>query len=230
MVEHRERVRKSSDKCGSLRHWSAASPSLPNSCQAGVWALLRLTREAAYTQSGRRLYSEATAFLVSHILVDRDSRSVTFGLENPLATCFWSAVKTGTNKEMRDNGCIGYTRQYTVGVWLGNLSGEPMRDVSSVTGAASIWGKIMAWLHRTIPSPPLEPPIGVLEQQVTIPDNGEPARNEWFLQGTQLSSEETCARATHLGSGRSPTTPLDTVSFEVRPGFTRVDTTPSQKH
>ena len=76
------------------------------------------------------------------------SRSVTFGLESPLATRFWSAVKTGTSKDMRDNWCIGYSRRYTVGVWVGNFSGEPMRDVSGITGAAPIWADVMNWLHR----------------------------------------------------------------------------------
>ena len=87
------------------------------------------------------------AFLVSDILADRESRSLTFGLENPLATRFWTAVKTGTSKDMRDNWCVGYSRRYTVGVWVGNFSGEPMRDVSGVTGAAPVWLEVMAWLH-----------------------------------------------------------------------------------
>ena len=151
----------------------------------GMWSPLRLTLGEPAGQNSRRLYSEATAFLLSHILSDRDSRSITFGLESPLATRFWSAVKTGTSKEMRDNWCVGYTRQYTVGVWVGNLSGEPMRNVSGVTGAAPIWGEIMAWLHRTTPSLPIEPPAGVLERKVSFPDGVEPGRNEWFLQGTE---------------------------------------------
>jgi penicillin-binding protein 1C len=102
----------------------------------GLWTPLRLTPGEAAIQSGRRVYSEATTFLLSHILSDRGSRSVTFGLESPLATRFWSAVKTGTSQEMRDNRCIGYTSYSTVGVWVGNLSGEPLRHVSGVIGAA----------------------------------------------------------------------------------------------
>jgi penicillin-binding protein 1C len=151
----------------------------------GMWSPLRLTPGEPATQSGRRIYSEATTFLLSHILSDRDSRSVTFGLESPLATRFWSAVKTGTSQEMRDNWCIGYTRYYTVGVWVGNLSGEPMRHVSGVIGAAPIWGNIVAWLHRTTPSSPMVPPFGVVERQVSFPGGIEPERHEWFLQGTE---------------------------------------------
>jgi hypothetical protein len=69
----------------------------------GVWSPLHLMASEPEAKPARRVFSEQTAFLLSHILSDRDSRSVTFGLENPLATHFWSAVKTGTSKEMRDN-------------------------------------------------------------------------------------------------------------------------------
>ncbi len=48
-------------------------------------------------------------------------------------------MKTGTSKDMRDNWCIGFTDRYTVGVWVGNASGEPMHDVSGVSGAAPVW-------------------------------------------------------------------------------------------
>jgi hypothetical protein len=47
----------------------------------GLWTPLHLTPGEAAIQSGRRVYSEATTFLPSHILSDRGSRSVTFGLE-----------------------------------------------------------------------------------------------------------------------------------------------------
>jgi penicillin-binding protein 1C len=151
----------------------------------GVWSPLRLTPDQPEVQADRRLYSEATTFLLSQILSDRESRSTTFGLENPLSTRFWSAVKTGTSQDMRDNWCIGYTSHYTVGVWVGNLSGEPMRQVSGVTGAAPIWLETVAWLHRATPSHPTALPIGVLSRKVTFPSAAEPERIEWFLQGTE---------------------------------------------
>jgi penicillin-binding protein 1C len=151
----------------------------------GIWSPLRMTPDEGRAIPGRRLYSEQVAFLISNILADREGRSVTFGLENPLSTPFWSAVKTGTSKEMRDNWCVGYSRRYTVGVWVGNFSGEPMRDVSGVTGAAPVWLEVMAWLHRGTPSSPPPPPHGVTAQAVIFPRQIEPDRVEWFLEGTQ---------------------------------------------
>ena len=50
----------------------------------------------------------------------------------PLDTPFWSAVKTGTSKDMRDNWCVGLSPRYTVAVWVGNFEGDSMHDVSGV--------------------------------------------------------------------------------------------------
>ncbi len=114
----------------------------------------------------------AAAFIVTDILADRAARSVTFGLENPLATPFWSAVKTGTTKDMRDNWCIGFSQRYTVGVWVGNFDGRPMRGVSGVTGAAPVWLEVMQALHAMLEAAPAIP-HGLVRQ-----------RGEWFIRGT----------------------------------------------
>jgi penicillin-binding protein 1C len=150
----------------------------------GVWSPLRM-RAGESPGESRRVYSEQAAFLVSSILSDRDSRSVTFGLESPLATRFWTAVKTGTSKEMRDNWAVGYSRRYTVGVWVGNVTGEPMRNVSGVTGAAPVWLEVMARLHERTPSAPPAPPPGVVRREIAFTAGVEPARPEWFRAGTE---------------------------------------------
>ena len=149
----------------------------------GEWSASRFlsSKNAA---APRRIYGREAAFVVADILSDRGARAITFGLENPLATRVWSAVKTGTSKDMRDNWCVGFTSRYTVGVWVGNFSGAPMHDVSGVTGAAPIWRDIVHRLHRVDPSPPPWPPGGVSRSNVVFEPDVEPARGEWFLRGT----------------------------------------------
>jgi penicillin-binding protein 1C len=156
----------------------------------GVWSPLRMTAGEPPRES-RRVYSERAAFQVSSILSDRDGRSVTFGLESPLATRFWTAVKTGTSKEMRDNWAVGYSRRYTVGVWVGNVSGEPMRNVSGVTGAAPVWLDVMARLHEKTPSAAPAPPAGLVRRQVAFTGDVEPVRSEWFSEGTEPTQPAT---------------------------------------
>ena len=166
----------------------------------GVWTPLRMQAPAPFpVATSQRVFSSAAAFVVADVLADRDSRSVTFGLESPLATRFWSAVKTGTSKDMRDNWCIGFSRRYTVGVWVGNFSGEPMRDVSGITGAAPIWEDVMSWLHRDLPSDAPLPPPGVRGAAAGFADAAEPPRREWFLDGTEpLRAEAVRASAPRI--------------------------------
>jgi penicillin-binding protein 1C len=98
-----------------------------------------------------RAMDAAGSYIVADILSDNGARVPTFGLDNALATRYWSAVKTGTSKDMRDNWCIGFDARFTVGVWVGNASGEPMHAVSGVTGAAPVWRKVMDALHAHSP-------------------------------------------------------------------------------
>jgi penicillin-binding protein 1C len=151
----------------------------------GVWSPLRISRASARDLASRQIYSAGTAFIVSDVLADRASRSETFGLENSLATRFWSAVKTGTSKDMRDNWCVGYTDRFTVGVWVGNVTGAPMRDVTGITGAAPVWLDVMNYLRTRYGSGTPRAPVGVLTRRVSFPDSVEAARDEWFAQGTE---------------------------------------------
>ena len=163
----------------SLEQLSNAYRALAN---GGVYAPLRFT-PGSDKAGGRRVQSRESAFLVADILSDRQARAVTFGLENPLATRFWTAVKTGTSKDMRDNWCIGFSSRHTVGVWVGNFSGAPMHDVSGISGAAPAWAAIMQGLHADTPSQPPEPPRGLLRKRIQPP--GEALRREWFLPGSE---------------------------------------------
>jgi len=133
----------------------------------------------------RQVLDARTSFIIGDILADRGARSTTFGLKNELATTFWSAVKTGTSKDMRDNWCIGYSDRYTVGVWVGNFDGQAMWDVSGVTGAAPVWRDVMDYLHHGQPGRAPAAPAGVIKRQVAYQPALEPARAEWFLAGTE---------------------------------------------
>jgi penicillin-binding protein 1C len=135
----------------------------------------------------RRVLSREAAFIVSDILADRGAREATFGFENILATPFRAAVKTGTSKDMRDNWCVGFSRDYTVGVWVGNFPGEPMWNVSGMTGAAPVWAEITAYLHRGRSEEASKPPPGVVAQHVAFPGGVEDERTEWFISGTEPS-------------------------------------------
>ena len=141
--------------------------------------------------------SAGSSFIVSDMLSDNNARARTFGTDSVLTTSFWSAVKTGTSKDMRDNWAIGYSQRYTVGVWVGNASGESMWDVSGVSGAAPVWASVMSFLHQTQKSIAPTPPAGLKAAQVALnsPTGAplEPARREWFVAGSEVSTIDSIA-------------------------------------
>jgi penicillin-binding protein 1C len=94
------------------------------------------------------LHNEAAAYLIADILSDNEARALEFGLETPLRFAFPVACKTGTSSDFRDNWAFGYTPEYTVGVWVGNFDGTPMRGVSGVSGAAPVMHDLVEELHR----------------------------------------------------------------------------------
>ena len=156
----------------------------------GMWSELRLIFGENTAFQRKQVFSKEASFLISDILSDREARSTTFGLENPLSTRFWTAVKTGTSKDMRDNWCVGYSRKYTVGVWTGNFSGEPMWNVSGVTGAAPIWIEVMNFLHRSDSSVRKRVPPALVRKEVEFPEGVAPSREEWFIRGTEPDSKD----------------------------------------
>ena len=139
--------------------------------------------------TSRPAMDAAASTIVSDILSDREARTTTFGLDSVLSTRSWSAVKTGTSKDMRDNWCVGYTRRYTVGVWVGNSSGASMWDVSGTTGAAPVWRAVVDYLgtqDRRPAEADRRVDAGRLVKRAIRFDGGlEAPRDEWFLVGTE---------------------------------------------
>ncbi|SAL79179.1 penicillin-binding protein 1C [Caballeronia arvi] len=150
---------------------------------------------------GTRVFSPEASFIVTDILADNNARTRTFGFDSVLATRTFSAVKTGTSKDMRDNWAVGFTSRYTVGVWVGNADGAPMWDVSGVTGAAPAWNAIVNYLNRRSDSQAPHAPAGVMATRVTYQNDIEPARSEWFVRGTQMSDIGLTANAAQTARG-----------------------------
>lgn len=152
----------------------------------GRYAPPRLREGAPPAASMTVVMQPGASYVIADILSDRHARARTFGLDSPLTTRFWTAVKTGTSKDMRDNWCIGWSQHYTVGVWVGNASGASMHEVSGVSGAAPVWHDIMEALHRTRASHAPAMPDGVQRVALSFDDGLEPARDEVFLAGTAI--------------------------------------------
>lgn len=92
---------------------------------------------------GERLLSPRAAFWVADILSDNRARAFVFGSGGSLDFPFPVAVKTGTSQSYRDNWTVGFTREVTVGVWVGNFDRRELANSSGVTGAAPIFHAVL---------------------------------------------------------------------------------------
>ncbi|MBN2205850.1 MAG: penicillin-binding protein 1C [Candidatus Aminicenantes bacterium] len=139
----------------------------------------------------RQVFSERAATIVTDILSDNDARIPAFGRGSPLALPFPAAVKTGTSKDFRDNWAVGYTADYTVGVWIGNFDGAPLHGVSGITGCGPVFRDIMLLLHATGAPPAFPEAPGLVRVEICPasglrPAAGCPARiEEVFIRGTE---------------------------------------------
>jgi penicillin-binding protein 1C len=136
-----------------------------------------------------RIFSRQVAYILAHMLSDRSARQPAFGECSPLDLPFPCAAKTGTTKDYRDNWTVGFTTDYTVGVWVGNFDGRPMHGVSGVSGAGPLFRDIMLALHRERRPEAFARPEGIEERGI-CPLSGDLAgpgcpnlMSEVFLSG-----------------------------------------------
>lgn len=146
--------------------------------------------------SSLSVFDPMITFLLTDILADNAARAPAFGLSSPIHLPFPCAAKTGTSKDYRDNWTVGYTRDFTVGVWIGNFDGKPMRKMSGITGAAPIFRDIMLILHRQNYPLPFAQPAG-LETRMVCSKSGQipnvfcrTIHKELFQPGT--APKDTC--------------------------------------
>jgi len=104
--------------------------------------------------------------LIVDMLADPQARAKSFGLHSILEMPFPAAVKTGTSSDFRDTWTVGFSRAYTVAVWVGNFDGSAMHDVSGVTGAGPLWNRIMLHLHEREDPPPFPAPAGYAREPI----------------------------------------------------------------
>ncbi|HEX7184843.1 MAG TPA: penicillin-binding protein 1C [Thermoanaerobaculia bacterium] len=131
-----------------------------------------------------RLFSPEAARLVTEILTDvrRPDLPESWDLTVGVPAVAW---KTGTSYGHRDAWAIGFSRRYTIGVWVGNFDGRPRQGISGSQHA----GPLLFDLFRAVddrtrgagaPSGPLLAPgldaIEVCAESRGLPGSFCPAR------------------------------------------------------
>ncbi|MBI5242195.1 MAG: penicillin-binding protein 1C [Elusimicrobia bacterium] len=134
----------------------------------GIWAPMRLLagRQDPFAVTARRVFSPEVAYLLAKMLSDNTARVPAFGFYSPFNAPFPLAAKTGTTKDYRDNWAVGFTPEWTVGVWVGNFDGKPMARVSGISGAGPILRDVAFALWKRRGASEFPRPRGIRELEV----------------------------------------------------------------
>ena len=172
-----------------------------------IQTIRTLAGEPVYTAPAPRqprVLDERVAWLISDILSDNQARMLGFGPTSALQLDRPAAVKTGTTTNFHDNWTVGYTPDLVVGVWAGNASYEPMREVDGLSGAAPIWHQFIRSILTGRPETPFQRPPGLTQVEVCalsglLPGQDCPYRRlEWFIDGTQPTQTDTLYQRVQL--------------------------------
>jgi len=145
-----------------------------------------------HTPKEKEVLSAQTAFLMSNMMKSvvccgTGASIPGLGFTRP------AAGKTGTTNDYSDAWFIGFTPQYTCGVWAGIDERRSMgRGVTGSHAAIPVWVKTMKPLHRNTPVADFPVPSGVISRKICkeshmLATSSCPNTNrEYFLRGTSL--------------------------------------------
>lgn len=146
----------------------------------------------AYDPQTRDTLAPELAYLMNDMLSDHELRTEIYGSGSVYDIGRPAAVQAGGSSDGRDLWAVGYTPQYTVGVWMGNHDGAPTSRLVGENGPAAIWHALIRYAHSRDDLPVLDwqRPPGIIELPVCdisglLPSEHCPTVNEVFAAGTQ---------------------------------------------
>ncbi len=124
--------------------------------------------------STKRLFSEGASWLVLKVLIDLSRPGIEhcwneFNDQIPVA---W---KTGTSYGQKDGWAIGVNRQWTIGVWAGNFTGEGNAALSGAKSAAPLLFTLFNALTSRNEPMWFDEPVFYLKEIACCKESGYPA-------------------------------------------------------
>ncbi len=95
----------------------------------------------------RQIIKTDTARIICSILSDKAARVKGFGYSQVFETEYPSIFKTGTASQYQNITALGATTKYTVGVWMGNFSGNTVVGKTGSSLPASIAKAVLDFLN-----------------------------------------------------------------------------------
>jgi penicillin-binding protein 1C len=117
-----------------------------------TWAAEERASQAGVRELGERLLSEESAWLLTETLlqVERPDLPRAWSLSRSAPAVAW---KTGTSYGHRDAWAVGYSRRFTIAVWVGNFDGSPRHGISGSEHASPLLFDLFRALDPGGPGP-----------------------------------------------------------------------------
>ncbi len=146
-----------------------------------------------FTPQSKEVLDSNVSRQITDILSDNEARTPAFGAQSFLYFPGRDvAVKTGTTNDYRDAWVIGYTPNFSLGVWVGNNDNTPMEKKVAGFIAAPMWNTFFQKVLQKLPEEKFIKPA-------PIPSDIKPVlRGEWKGGNTYLIDSISKKRATEF--------------------------------
>ncbi len=152
-----------------------------------------MKKPASFSSSDAQVISPSTSWLIADVLKDPIARSEEFGRMGPLEFDFPVSVKTGTSSSYRDHWTLGFTPDYTVGIWKGNANGQAFKNkLPAAMGTGILFHQIIKYLYRNRKPGWFRKPSNVISKKVCS------------LSGSLAGPHCRATRMEHFTNGKEP--------------------------
>lgn len=90
----------------------------------GMYIPLSYIKDKNFKEKESQVYEKDIARIICSFLSEKNARALGFGYSQTFATEYPSIFKTGTSNQYQNIIALGGTKDWTIGVWMGNFSGN----------------------------------------------------------------------------------------------------------
>lgn len=141
-----------------------------------------------------KVFSPQTSYIMTNILHDVVEKGTAYAIGSYFPKNYQISGKTGTTDNLTDGWFVGYTQQYTMGIWMGYNDNQSIAP-QSYNLKFTLWNKMMApLLQEAPPTTPWPMPTGIVTTSICQKSGMLPSDlctadhavySEMFIQGTE---------------------------------------------
>jgi len=158
-----------------------------------------IVKEETTVIEKKQIYEEDTAAIICDFLSDKRARSLGFGFAEVFNTEYPAIFKTGTSNQFQNIIALGSTTGYTIGVWMGNFSGNTVIRETGSSIPAQVVRQLLDFLSSekpatasSFPSPKNYSKVSVCTLSGMLPGKSCPSVTKEFVSVISATNLPSC--------------------------------------